>query len=170
MIHDEHPFATPPEDRDPVRRFRGRLVSPVTIVTAGHADPVGLTVGSLMVSEGKPSRVLFLCGETTDLWPAIEETGRFVVHILSADQRPMADVFAGIRPQPGGPFKDLETVAGEWGPEITSITTRARCRYELHHEVAQHLVVWGIIDEITVDDVTDPLAYFRGRYRRLGDS
>jgi len=32
-IHEAQPFATLPVERDPVRRFRGRLAAPVTIVT-----------------------------------------------------------------------------------------------------------------------------------------
>ena len=31
-IHEEHPFATPAELRDPVRQLRGRLAVPVTII------------------------------------------------------------------------------------------------------------------------------------------
>ncbi|HLA66452.1 MAG TPA: flavin reductase, partial [Acidimicrobiia bacterium] len=72
MIHDEHPFTDPEGVRDPVRRFRGRLVAPVTIVTAGApADRTGLTVSSIIVAEGDPSRIYFLCGTGTDLWEAI---------------------------------------------------------------------------------------------------
>ena len=33
MIHDENPFIDSPDQRDPIRRFRGRLTAPVTIVT-----------------------------------------------------------------------------------------------------------------------------------------
>ncbi len=50
-IHDEHPFVTPPEQRDPARRLRGRLAAPVTILTAGRdRNRTGLTVSSLVVN------------------------------------------------------------------------------------------------------------------------
>ncbi|HUF15041.1 MAG TPA: flavin reductase, partial [Acidimicrobiia bacterium] len=57
-IHNEHPFTPGPEERDPVRRLRGRLAAPVTIVTSGAGDHrAGLTVSSLFVVEGNPGVV-----------------------------------------------------------------------------------------------------------------
>ena len=48
-IHSGHPFADG-VPRDPVRQLRGRLVSPVTLWTAGDADRrAGLTVSSTEV-------------------------------------------------------------------------------------------------------------------------
>ena len=35
MIHADHPFADLPEDRDPVRRFRGRLEPRESLITGG---------------------------------------------------------------------------------------------------------------------------------------
>ena len=61
--------ATPEADRDPVRRFRGRLAAPVTIATAGASDArAGLTVSSLMVSEGDPGRIHLLLGPLADIY------------------------------------------------------------------------------------------------------
>ena len=79
VIHDDHPFKDLPADRDPVRQFRGRLVAPVTVVTAGQeGSETALTVSSLMVAEGEPSSVIALIGTNTDLWEAIESSRRFV--------------------------------------------------------------------------------------------
>ena len=56
-IGNQHPFAVPPERRDPARRLRGRLVAPVTVWTAGHPSTgAGLTVSSVLVAEGQPAR------------------------------------------------------------------------------------------------------------------
>ena len=38
VIHDDNPFGIPEADRDPVRRFRGRMPAPVTVVTAGVGE------------------------------------------------------------------------------------------------------------------------------------
>jgi hypothetical protein len=76
MIHSEHPFRQPPDDRDPARRFRGRLASGVTIVTAGiESNRTGLTVSSLLVVEGDPALAHLVVGPTTDLWELAPETG-----------------------------------------------------------------------------------------------
>jgi flavin reductase (DIM6/NTAB) family NADH-FMN oxidoreductase RutF len=164
-IHDEHPFATPMELRDPVRRFRGRLAAPVTIITSGSGrGATGLTISSLIVAEGEPSYVHFLCGTTTDLWHAIEDTGKFIVHILEEDHRDLSDRFAGIRPSPGGLFADLAYAETEYGPAITSLESRAYCRYADKRDDPQHMLVHGEIDRVELHDLRDPLRYFRGEY------
>jgi flavin reductase (DIM6/NTAB) family NADH-FMN oxidoreductase RutF len=90
-----HPFATPPERRDPARRLRGRLVAPVTVWTAGRPPGwAGLTVSSLLVAEGEPARLLGLIDPTSAFWEAIREAGAFVVHLLAVGDRPLASAAA----------------------------------------------------------------------------
>ncbi len=168
MIHDDHPFQTPPEDRDPVRRFRGRLAAPVTVVTAGEkGSETGLTVSSLMVAEGEPASVVVLVGAATELWDAIEWSERFVVHILDASWREYADVFAGIRPQPGGVFRGLEVEHTAWGPVLVNAPNRVFCRLGSSTELPFHHLVEGVIDKVEIADLDDPAIYFRGAYRKL---
>ena len=168
MIHEEHPFATPVEDRDPIRRFRGRLAAPVTVITAGDpATRTGLTVSSLVVAEGDPARVYFLLGQATDLYDAIRDTGRFVVHILEDGDRELGDRFAGLRPSPGGLFAGLDVVDGDYGPELPALGSRLYCRHESEVECTVHVLEAGIVEETAVHDLEAPLVYFRGRYRRL---
>ena len=168
QIHDEHPFLKPVSDRDPARRFRGRLAAPVTIVTAGDEDErVGLTVSSLVIAEGEPPVVYLLLGATTDLWYAVEDTRRFVVHIAEADHRGLADVFAGLRPSPGGPFFGLDTKQSDHGPVLTNLENRAYCSLLHSREESYSLLVAAAVDDIEVDGIDDPLTYFRGGYRLL---
>ena len=168
-VHEEHPFETPPDDRDPARRFRGRLAAPVTVVTSGAGDHrTGLTVSSLVVAEGDPSRIYFLLGSTTDLFYGLEETGKFVVHVLEESDQVIADIFAGLRPSPGGRFAGLDVEQSEWGPVLTGVGTRAYCTYEGGDEETFFIVAEGKIDRLELSDIKDPLVYFRGRYRKFG--
>lgn len=168
MIHGDHPFAPPPSHRSPARRFRGRLTAPVTVVTAGSGrDRTGLTVSSLVVVEGEPSRVVAVISPLTDLWDRMSDTGRFIVHVCAVADRSLADVFAGIRPSPGGPFADLDVEDTKWGPAIGRLPHRAACTVETVRELGWSGVVEAAIDRIEVGDLTDPLAYFRGDYREL---
>ena len=167
-IHEEHPFAPTPEDRDPARRYRGRLVAPVTIVTAGDRDErVGLTISSLVISEGQPPVVYLLVGPTTDLRYAIEETSRFVIHVAEAGHRGLADIFAGVRPAPGGPFLGLETDDSDYGPVIAMLGSRAYCTLLRASEDSYSILVAATMDRIDITNLDDPLTYFRGRYRLL---
>ncbi len=167
-VHDEHPFETPQEQRDPARRFRGRLAAPVTVITAGKGDHrTGLTVSSLVVAEGDPSVIYFLLGSTTDLHYGLEETGKFVVHVLEEGNQEIADVFAGLRPSPGGRFAGLNVEQSKWGPVLSDVRTRAYCTYEGGDEETFFIVAEGAIDKLELGDIEDPLVYFRGRYRTL---
>src|SRR5687767_7984275 len=100
------PFAVPIADRDRTRRFRGRLPYPVTVWTASASDgrATGLTISSILVAEGDPPTVLGLVSPLSDVWDTITETRRFVVHVLSAGDRRLADDFAGRYPGPDAPF------------------------------------------------------------------
>ncbi|CAN5435750.1 MAG: flavin reductase family protein [Acidimicrobiia bacterium] len=170
-IHEEHPFRPPPEQRDPVRRLRGRLVAPVTIITAGtdEAAWTGLTVSSLVVSEGSPPLVYCLFGPTTDLIERIAETERFLVHVCEAEHRRLADVFAGIEPSPGGMFAGRKATQTDHGPRLEGFPATAGCTVVSGREESYNVLVTARIDEVSADELTDPLTYFRGGYRTLGD-
>jgi len=164
-IHGDHPFMTPADMRDPVRRFRGRLAAPVTVVTSGSSEQrAGLTVSSLLVAEGEPSFIHLLVGSSTDLWEAIRESGAFIVHVLEADHRELSERFALRRPSPGGLFSGIDMVDTDHGPELTAIGSRAYCRYAGHFEDTYHALVHGIVEEVVLDDLRQPLQYFRGEY------
>lgn len=168
MIHDDHPFKDLPEDRDPVRQFRGRLAAPVTVVTSGRpGNEAALTVSSLMVADGEPSSVLTLIGTNTDLWEAIEASRRFVVHILDSSRREDADAFAGIRPRPGGVFAGVAVEQSDWGPVLSDSANRVFCSLASSIALPFHHLVEGEIEKAEVADLNDPAIYFRGDYRKL---
>lgn len=168
VIHDSDPFEVPVADRHPVRWFRGRLPAPVTVVTAGAGEAAtGLTVSSLLVADGEPSRVFFLCGHNADLGDAIRTSGGFVVHALDAGDEVIADRFAGIRPSPGGLFAGLAVEPGEWGPVLVELPNRVTCRFLTATDVGWYLLIEGEVADLAVGDPEDPLLRYRGHYRRL---
>jgi flavin reductase (DIM6/NTAB) family NADH-FMN oxidoreductase RutF len=145
------------------------MAAPVTVVTSGAGDHrTGLTVSSLVVAEGEPSRIYFLLGSTTDLFYGLEETGKFVVHVLETGDQALADVFAGLRPSPGGRFADLNVEQTEWGPVLSDVKTRAYCTFEGGDEETFFIVAEGRVDKLELSEVQEPLVYFRGQYRKLG--
>lgn len=167
-IHTDHPFVPDPDERDQTRRFRGRLIAPVTIVTAGNDEKrTGLTVSSLMVIEGAPPHIVIVVGPTSDLWDLADETGHLVVHICRQSDRGRSDVFAGLRPSPGGVFANSATELTSWGPVLTDIADRAYCTVTERREIGYSGLVTARIDEIELSGITDPLVYFRGRYQSL---
>jgi 3-hydroxy-9,10-secoandrosta-1,3,5(10)-triene-9,17-dione monooxygenase reductase component len=108
-VGGRRPFAVPPERRDPTRRLRGRLVAPVTVWTAGQLPGgAGLTVSSVLVAEGQPARLLGLIDPTSAFWETAQETGAFIVHVLAAGDRALAERFSEVRPPIRGPFERLQ--------------------------------------------------------------
>lgn len=167
MIHGDNPFAQ--SEDSPVRRFRGRLASPVTIITAGdEATRTGLTVSSLMVVEGQPPMIHAVVTPGSDLYDVAADSGRFVVHICDRSSSGLADVFAGIRPNPGGLFSGTATDQTDFGPVLADLPNRLFCRTASTTEAGWSGLMVGQIDRVEVTGLDDPLVYFRGGYRGLG--
>lgn len=167
-IATEHPFATPPARRDPARRLRGRLVAPVTVWTAGRSSTgAGLTVSSVLVAEGQPARLLGLIDPTSAFWEAMQQTGMFVVHVLAAADRALAERFSEIRPPIRGAFDGLEVAELPWGPVLGGRRPRAACRLTGSSPTGYAELVEGIIEQLELYDVEDPLVYLHGRYRSV---
>lgn len=140
----------------------------MTIITAGSGPSrAGLTVSSLFVIEGEPGEVHAVVGPLNDLWDSIRASGRFVVHVCRFDQLPVADIFAGVRPNPGGPFAGIAVADSDWGPLLEDLRDRAFCRLRSMDESGHSGLVIGEVERVEVTDLTDPLQHFRGRYRRL---
>ena len=165
-IHGEHPFLPPEGDRNPVRRFRGRLASPVTLWTSVYAgERAGLTVSSVLVANGEPGHVVGVIDPDSDLWDTLRSSGRAVVGVLDDRHRALADAFGYVVPAPGGPFKLGSFEESEWGPVLAG-TTWAGCSLADHVPVGWGLQVRLEIAQVVVSDSDDAggLVHRRGRY------
>ncbi len=168
-LSSEDPFATPLEDRRLDRRFRGRLVAPVTVWTAGSEDRrAGLTVSSVVVAEGDPAEVFGLLDPLSDLFDLLVERGSFVVHVLEAGDRRLAGMFAGAYPV--DPFEEIVTAVGDFGPVISGARHLLGCKLTGSEEVGFQMLVRGHIEELALgEDTGQPLVRYRGRYRKLSE-
>jgi flavin reductase (DIM6/NTAB) family NADH-FMN oxidoreductase RutF len=169
MIHTDNPFSDPPDRREPARRFRGRLAAGVTIVTTGsEQEATGLTVASLFLVEGEPSSVHFVAGPGTEFWDAVATSRRFIVHLCGEGQHGLAEVFAGLRPSPGGKLDSANWEETPWGPALVDLPNRALCDMTSMEEVGHAGIIAGEVDRFEMETLDRPLIYFRGRYRTLG--
>ncbi len=164
-IHGTDPFATPDEQRSPVRRFRGRLPAAVTLWTA--PGPAGLTVSSTLVADGDPARILGLVDDESELWTAIEAAGRFTVIPLQPRHRQLADRFAGLMPAPGGLFRAEPWTGTKWGPVPADLGTWAGCRLERAQPCGWGLLVEATVERVELGPAEEPLVHHRSRYREL---
>ena len=165
------PFELPVDERDDVRRFRGRLPGPVTVWTS-YAEAglhEGVTVSSVLVGEGEPPSILGLIAPDSAFWDALRASKRFVVHVLDRAQRRIADQFA-LR-YPGDPFEGLSIASSDYGPVLSEVETRSSATLMGFIDVGYSLLIQGSIDEVELDpNPTDPLVHYRGRYFTTGIS
>lgn len=165
QIHSSDPFATPEQDKSPVRRLRGRLAAAVTLWTT--PGPAGLTVSSMLVADGDPGRVLGLIDEESDFWAAVSVSRRFAVTPLGERDQQLADRFAGLMPAPGGLFAFGDWTDTEYGPVPRDAGTWAGCRLDADRPYGWSLLLEATIESVRLDAVPLPLLHFRGRYQRL---
>jgi flavin reductase (DIM6/NTAB) family NADH-FMN oxidoreductase RutF len=164
-IHGTDPFATPDEERSPLRRLRGRLPAAVTLWTA--PGPAGLTVSSTLIADGEPGRVLGLVDDESELWSAIEAAGRFAVIPLAPRHRQLADRFAGLMPAPGGLFRGEAWTGTGYGPVPAELASWAGCRLDAARPYGWGLLVEATIEQVEIGTPEEPLVHYRGRYRDL---
>lgn len=173
-IHSEHPFVPAEAERDPVRRLRGRVGGTVSLWTSGAGvERVGLTVSSYLVSPGEPAHLLGLLHPESELLERLLETGTAVVHLLEWRHRELAEVFAGLFPAPGGPFRRAAWEQTAWGPLLTTASAWAGVRLA-GDPAARRPVGWSdlvdtVIETVVVGEQVQPLVHRRGRYLRPGD-
>ena len=128
-IHHEHPFLPPEPERNPLRRLRGRLASPVTVLTAEHAGRASRPDGVLRPGGGRrPGQLLAIVDPLSDLHDAVAGRGTAVLNLLGWPDRQLAEAFGYQAPAPGGPFRLAEWTASEWGPVLAGATAWAGCR------------------------------------------
>jgi flavin reductase (DIM6/NTAB) family NADH-FMN oxidoreductase RutF len=177
-IHGDHPFLPPAGDRDPLRRWRGRMPAPVSVWTATDGGrSTGWTLSSFLLADGRPPEVVGLVDEEADFADQLARTGRFAVSLLAGPHRNLADVFAGQAPAPGGMFTVGRWRATDWGPVLEdavgwlgATVTAAEPGHEAPDRAGWSLLVRGTVEhtELAEPDARGVLCSFRGRYLALG--
>lgn len=163
-IHTEHPFAPPEPERDALRRFRGRLAAPVTVVAAGEGRRrAGLTVSSLLVADGEPPHIVLLVDPDSDLRDAIEVDSPVAISLLDDGDQFLADAFAGTAPAPGGPFTLGSWTETPWGP-VHDGRSSIGARVVSISTLGYSDQIVASVEHIAIEGTT-ALSHVRGRYR-----
>jgi flavin reductase (DIM6/NTAB) family NADH-FMN oxidoreductase RutF len=82
-IHHSHPFTAGEQDRNQLRRFRGRMASPVSIwAAAANGTRAGWTLSSFLVADGEPPEVIGLIDEESPLADVLAETPTLTISLL----------------------------------------------------------------------------------------
>jgi flavin reductase (DIM6/NTAB) family NADH-FMN oxidoreductase RutF len=146
----------------------GRWATGVAVVTAHeNGTDYGLTVNALLSISLDPPLLLASLTHDADTTPVIERTGRFAVHLLAHDQRPVSERFASTA-TPRAKFEGLSVHRGSLGlarPE--GVLASLDCRVEQVFPVADHRLIVGRVVALEAAPDRAPLLFFRSRYGEL---
>jgi flavin reductase (DIM6/NTAB) family NADH-FMN oxidoreductase RutF len=149
------------------REAMARLAAGVAVVTARRDDghPCGLVATSVSSFSATPPSLLVSVAHTSRCYEALASGEAFGVHVLAADQEPLAHVFAGLG---ADKFAGLEWDWDDGVPRIEGALSYLRCKRSALFEMYDHSVLVG---DVTGGKVRggDPLVYMaRSMGWRLG--
>jgi flavin reductase (DIM6/NTAB) family NADH-FMN oxidoreductase RutF len=149
-------------DRE-LRNALGRFATGVTVVTTMTRDgPLGITVNSFSSVSLDPPLVLWSPARKSTRFPAFEASSHFAIHVLAADQQPLAEHFAR-----DGDFGDIPHAPGIGdAPLLDGAVARLECLHAAAHDGGDHLIVVGEVLRITETEAP-PLLFHRGRFLAL---
>jgi flavin reductase (DIM6/NTAB) family NADH-FMN oxidoreductase RutF len=153
------------------REFRdalGQFATGVTIITArsaeGHA--VGTTVSSFNALSLAPSLVLWSLGLKANSLPVFRHSAHYAVHVLSAAQKPLAELFARKGADRFSHTTYQDSAHGV--PLLDGCAAVFECRNLRQHEEGDHLLFIGQVERCTHHADKAPLLYHSGHMHTRG--
>ncbi|MGI8475389.1 MAG: flavin reductase family protein [Thermomicrobiales bacterium] len=156
-------------DRDLFTDAMSRAVTGVTVVTSeGESGRFGQTVSAMSSVSAEPPSLLICINRRSPMCSAIERHRVFAVNVLRADQRRIAETFAG-RPRSGLPY---DFAGARWEADVTGspllvgAVARFDCGLEAAITVGTHEIFVGHVVGASANPGT-PLVYARRGYGEL---
>jgi flavin reductase (DIM6/NTAB) family NADH-FMN oxidoreductase RutF len=145
------------------REAMAGLASGVAVITARRpdGDPCGLVATSVSSFSAEPPSALASVAHSSRCHSALTEADAFGVHILAAEQQPLAHVFAGMGDDK---FAGVEWDWDDDVPRIAGVLAYLRCRRSALFELYDHSLLVGDVTGGAVHD-GEPLVYMA---RRMG--
>ena len=151
------------------RRALGCFATGITVVTTASRDAgmVGITANSFNSVSLDPPLVLFSLDRRAYSLAAFHGAGQFAINVLSGNQRQLAVIFAT-------PMIDKwDNVHYElWDtgcPILTDALANFECKTQHIYDGGDHLIFVGRVRKMRFAQEGEPLLYFRGGYRHIGD-
>ena len=160
----------PVSDRSPdtgtLRRALGCFVTGVTVVTTRDAGgvPLGFTASSFTSVSLDPPLVLVCVGHEVEGFDAYRRCSEFAINVLGESQRALSDRFATEHPDRFGGAGWRPGTHG--APILEGCIAALECAPWRRIEAGDHMILIGRVLRCENSD-DRPLAYWRGRYRRL---
>ena len=144
--------------------------SGVTVVTTNSEKfgVQGMTVTAFTSVSVNPPQVLVCINDSAESGAGIEESQSFAVNILNADQQDISNQFAGGTSQQQR-FENTDWKAGIMGAPILNNTLMSLdCKVVEKVLAGTHWIIIGEVQDCVCRS-GEPLLYYRGAYRQLGN-
>ena len=154
------------------RKAMGRFATGVTIVTVDLDGEVhGMTANAFASVSLDPMLVLVCVDHTTRTHAHLHAKKRFGINVLGDDQRAISEYYA--RPQ-----RDHEHAEQEAGarfeltkhgtPMLLGSLAYLECRLHSAQDAGDHTIFIAEVEDVVVRE-GEPLLFFRGKYRKVGE-
>jgi flavin reductase (DIM6/NTAB) family NADH-FMN oxidoreductase RutF len=159
-----------PISPDEFRTALAKFASGVTIVTSKDANAKlhGITVSAFCSLSLDPPLILVCIENTAACHFAVGASGLFAVNVLNEEQIHLSNHFAQSIPDK---FDGIEFREGLDGvPLLENVLANLECRLVNSHENGDHTIFVGRVENTSLNGQGNPLLYFNGLYRALGDA
>ena len=157
--------ATSPNfSRQEFRSALGMFATGVTIVTARTADGdlVGLTANSFNSVSLDPPLVLWSLSRSAASMVALSTGSHYAINILAADQKELAERFAGKREDRWAGVAFSDGLCG--APLLTGATASFECFNRSRYEEGDHVIFVGEVERCAHRPGVSPLLYHGGKF------
>lgn len=156
-------------DEREFRRALGAFPTGVAVVTARSADgrTAGLTINSFTSVSLRPPLVLWSLAKRAPSRAVFEAASHFAVHVLTDDQRPIADRFCA---PAADKFTGLTLTAGLGGAPLLASSPAAlfECRRLDAYPGGDHLILLGEVERYSCSGLP-PLVFYGGRFAGVAE-
>lgn len=154
------------------RKAMGAFATGVTIITVDLAGEVhGMTANAFTSVSLDPMLVLVCVDHSTRTHAHLHAKKRFGINVLGEDQRAISEYYA--RPERTHEHAEAEAGAqfdrtSHGTPMLRGALAYLECRLESVQEAGDHTIFIAEVEDVELGE-GDPLLFFRGRYRKIGD-
>jgi flavin reductase len=159
-------------DRAEFRRAMGGFATGVTIITLDLDGEIhGMTANAFTSVSLDPLLVLVCVDHNARTHAHLHSKKRFGINVLSEDQRAISEYYA----RPARTHERAEEEAGarfertgHGTPMLHGALAYLECRLHSAEEAGDHTIFIAEVEDVVVRE-GEPLLFFRGRYRKVGE-
>jgi flavin reductase (DIM6/NTAB) family NADH-FMN oxidoreductase RutF len=154
------------------RKAMGGFATGVTIITLDLDGEVhGMTANAFASVSIDPLLVLVCVDHSTRTHAHMHAKKRFGINVLCEDQRAISEYYA----RPARAHEHAEAEAGarfertaHGTPMLEGALAYLECRLHSSEEAGDHTIFIAEVEDVVVRE-GDPLLFFRGKYRKVGE-